>query len=58
MRDRCSNCYFGDKCHKRHGCEYYSPMNELLDVSTSYLIRTGRKEFMEEWQEYIKEYED
>lgn len=56
MRDKCKNCYFGDKCHCVDGCDDYAPITAEDD--TDWLIERGRQEFMNEWYTYANEYSD
>lgn len=56
MNKQCSDCYFGNKCRNFYACEDYAPINP--DEDTDEIIENGRKEFMEEWFQYISEYSD
>lgn len=56
--NRCSNCYFGDKCRSLYACEYYSPVGELTDEDVDEIIEVGHQEFLDEWNHYIEEYSD
>lgn len=59
MKNRkCSNCYFGDKCRSSHTCDNYSPINDLTDREVDEMIDAKRREFMDEWNQYIEEYSD
>lgn len=56
MNKQCSDCYFGNKCRSFYACEDYAPINP--DEDADEIIENGRKEFMEEWFQYISEYSD
>lgn len=56
LKDKCSNCYFGDKCYCDNVCDDYSPIETTED--TEYLIECRRFEFLDEWNEYQSEYSD
>lgn len=55
---RCSNCYFGDKCRSLYDCDNYSPIHDLTDEEVDEMIENGRREFLDEWNQYIEEYSD
>lgn len=55
---RCSNCYFGDKCRNLYDCDNYSPIHDLTDEEVDEMIENGRREFLDEWNQYIEEYSD
>lgn len=50
----CRNCIWGDACVENDfsGCEFYSPADD-----NAYLeINIERKSFMEDWEQYSREY--
>ena len=55
MNNRCSNCYFGDKCRSLYACDDYSPIGELTDEDVDEIIETKRQEFLRDWNKYIEE---
>lgn len=55
----CDNCVFGDKCHGRKVCKHFSPLDDYtFDYETLKSLSEGKKDFYEEWNEYISEYGD
>lgn len=56
MKSECLNCYFGDKCHCDGRCDYYAPIK--VKDNTEILIEIGRRNFTNDWYEYISEYSD
>lgn len=55
-RKTCSNCLYGDQCGSFNICDYFSPMDDADDIEA--VIENGRQEFLDEWNEYISEYND
>lgn len=59
MTKKCSDCYYGDKCPSSSVCEFYTPVGEEAeDLEVEEFIEQQRKEFQEEWDEYIAENEE
>lgn len=56
----CSSCIYYDICDHKRICEYYDTDSQSpgTDLETDRLIMDGRKEFHEEWREYISQYND
>lgn len=60
MRDlyTCRNCQWAEQCQSPAGeiCEYYDSLSEMEEeIEEQLLIDIGRRQFAEEWQEYIIE---
>lgn len=57
MSNRCSTCYFHDKCGSDIKCEDYAPIgDELSDDAIDDMIESNRDSFYRDWFKYI--YED
>lgn len=56
MNNRCSNCYFGDKCRSLYACDDCSLIDELTDEDVDEIIETKRQEFLRDWNKYIEEH--
>lgn len=55
---KCSNCYFHDVCEDNLVCEDYAPLGDEAEWNeTEELIKQEKNKFLEEWNQYINEYE-
>jgi len=57
VRDKCANCYFGDKCRTYGGCDDYAPL-ELTDEDVAEEDERRRAAFEAGWLRYATEYSD
>lgn len=57
---RCSLCIYFDICDHGKVCEHYDSDNFTSgnDLETDRIIAAGRKEFHDEWREYVSQYDD
>lgn len=53
----CRNCLFDDICPSVKLCEHYAPIEDD-DVEFRRYDEARRKEFKEDWMEYVSEYGD
>lgn len=57
---KCQYCYYYDLCKSKRICRYYDPIaniDEFEDENIVSIIEQDKKEFLHDWNIYIKQYE-
>lgn len=55
-KNKCNNCYFGDRCYSSHKCNDYSPIIEEDDDNE--FNKDDYKAFARWYLKYVSEYND
>lgn len=52
----CSTCLFKDVCDHKEVCKYHTPADdEMIDVELEKYIENTRREYRNDWWQYINE---
>lgn len=50
----CDQCFWSDECFSETICPHFTPMTEDIDE----VIEVRKSEFLQEWYDYVYDYEE